>query len=90
MKADINTARDILSNLISIPSMSREENQTADYIADILKSENLDVFRKHIYQEVDSRPKRAIRFEKKKATFKYPELHKNHPRLQSESEEESE
>ena len=54
------------------------------------KAFDLTEVRKHIYQEVDSRPKRAIRFEKKKATFKYPELHKNHPRLQSESEEESE
>jgi hypothetical protein len=41
----------------------------------------LEVFRKHIYQERDSRPKRAIRFEKKKKQWKYPELHKDHPRL---------
>jgi hypothetical protein len=41
----------------------------------------LEVFRKHIYQEVDSRPKRAIRFEKKKKAWLYPELHLNHPRL---------
>jgi hypothetical protein len=43
---------------------------------------DLVVFRKHIHQEVDSRPKRAIRFEKKKKAWKCPELHKNHPRLQ--------
>lgn len=42
----------------------------------------LSVFRNHIYQGVDSRPKRAARFEKKKASWKYPELHQNHPRLQ--------
>lgn len=42
---------------------------------------DLDVFRKHIYQEVDSRPKRAYRFEKKKKAWKYPELHKERPDL---------
>ena len=42
---------------------------------------DLKCFRKHIYQEVDSRPKRAIRFEKKKKKWLYPELHKDHPRL---------
>jgi hypothetical protein len=42
---------------------------------------SLHVFRKHIYQEVDKRPKRAIRFEKKKKTWLYPELHNEHPRL---------
>ena len=36
--------------------MSRPEYQAFD----------LQCFRKHIYQEVDSRPKRAIRFEKKR------------------------
>jgi len=43
----------------------------------------LDVFRKHIYQEVDSRKKRAIRFEKKKKSWMYPELHQDHPQLAS-------
>jgi hypothetical protein len=43
---------------------------------------DLSVFRKHIYQEADSRPKREYRFEKKKKGWKYPELHKDHPRLQ--------
>ena len=42
---------------------------------------DLDVFRKHIYQEIDSRPKRAYCFEKKKKAWKYPELHKEHPDL---------
>lgn len=42
----------------------------------------LSVFRKHIYQEIDCRPKREARFERKKQTWKYPELHTNHPRLQ--------
>ena len=41
---------------------------------------------KHIYQEIDSRPKRALRFEKKKKTWKYPEHHKNHPRLRQNNE----
>jgi len=40
-------------------------------------------FRKHIYQELDSESKRAIRFEKKKKKWKYPELHKDHPRLKT-------
>jgi hypothetical protein len=44
---------------------------------------SLAVFRKHIYQEVDSRPKHAIRFEKKKKKWLYPELHADHPRLRS-------
>lgn len=43
---------------------------------------DLMVFRKHIYQEVDSRPKREMRFQRKKKNWKYPELHKDHPRLQ--------
>ena len=51
--------------------MSRPEYQAFD----------LQCFRKHIYQEVDSRPKRAILFEKKKKGWLYPELHKDHPRL---------
>lgn len=51
--------------------LSREEYQAFD----------LDCFRKHIYQEVDSRPKRNYRFEKKQAKWNYPELHKGHPRL---------
>jgi len=42
----------------------------------------LTVFRNHIYQEVDSRPKREMRFERKKKVWKYPELHEDHPRLQ--------
>ena len=44
---------------------------------------DLNCFRKHLYQERDSRPKRAIRFEKKKSAWKYPEVHKDHPRLQN-------
>jgi hypothetical protein len=36
---------------------------------------DLTVFRKHLYQEIDSRPKREIRYEKKKHAWKYPELH---------------
>lgn len=47
----------------------------------------LTIFRKHVYQEIDSRPKRAIRFEKKRLRWKYPELHKDHPRLKGEEEE---
>lgn len=54
-----------------------------DNTRDEYKAYDLSVFRKHIYQEVDSRPKRAIRFEKKKQAWKYPELHKNHPRNQA-------
>ena len=42
----------------------------------------LSVFRNHIYQEIDCRPKREMCFERKKKSFKYPELHKDHPRLQ--------
>lgn len=60
--------------------LKREEYQQFD-----LKS-----FRKHIYQEVDSRPKRAIRFEKKKKSWLYPELHVDHPRLQENKEKEDE
>lgn len=41
----------------------------------------LKEFRKHIYQEIDCRPKRDMRFERKKNKFTYPELHVNHPRL---------
>lgn len=41
-------------------------------------------FWKHIYhQEVDAEPKRAIRFERKKKRWQYPELSKDHPRLQN-------
>jgi hypothetical protein len=47
----------------------------------------LEEFRKHIYQEVDSWPKRAIRFEKKKKAWRYPELHADHPRLQEDEED---
>ena len=43
----------------------------------------LEEFRKHIYQEVNSRPKQKIRFECKKKAWLYPELHKDHPRLQN-------
>ena len=42
----------------------------------------LTEFRKHIYQERDSKPKRDLRFERKKNAWKYPEIHKAHPRLQ--------
>lgn len=52
--------------------LSREEYQAF----------NLTVFRNHIYQEIDSRPKREMRFERKKKSWKYPELHEGHPRLQ--------
>jgi hypothetical protein len=48
---------------------------------DEYKRFSLHVFRKHIYQEVDKQPKRAIRFEKKKKKWLYPELHSAHPRL---------
>lgn len=48
---------------------------------------DLDCFRKHIYQEVDSRSKRTIRFERKKKAWLYPELHKDHPRLLDDSSE---
>lgn len=44
---------------------------------------DLKEFRKHLYQEIDCRPKRAIRFERKKKAWKYPELHQDHPRLQN-------
>lgn len=42
---------------------------------------DLTEFRKHLYQEIDSEPKRAARFEKKKKAWKCPELHQDHPRL---------
>ena len=42
----------------------------------------LEVFRKHIYQEVDSIPKREIRFLAKQLRSQFPELLANHPRLQ--------
>jgi hypothetical protein len=42
----------------------------------------LTVFCNHIYQEVDCRPKREMRFERKKKGWKYPELHEGHLRLQ--------
>lgn len=45
------------------------------------KAFSLEVFRNHIYQEIDSRPKREMRFERKKNSWKYPELHSMHPRL---------
>ena len=38
-------------------------------------------FRQHLYQEIYSEGKREWRFQKKKAKWKYPELHKDHPRL---------
>ena len=41
---------------------------------------DLSEFRKHLYQEQDKEPKRAVRFEKKKKSWKFPELHKDHPR----------
>ena len=41
---------------------------------------NLSKFRKHLYQIIDAEPKRAIRFEKKKAKWQFPTLHKDHPR----------
>lgn len=41
----------------------------------------LSVFRNHVYQEIDCRPKREMRFERKKKGWKYPELHEDHPRL---------
>jgi hypothetical protein len=41
----------------------------------------LTQFRKHIYQEKDSRPKREIRFARKKNKCMYPELLVDHPRL---------
>ena len=44
---------------------------------------DLKVFRKHIHQEIDSRPKRTIRFEKKKGRWKYPEVHEDHTRLRN-------
>ena len=42
---------------------------------------SLEIFRNHLYQEIDSRPKRESRFEKKKKGWKYPELHQGHPRF---------
>ena len=50
---------------------------------------DLTEFRKHLYQIRDAEPKRALRFEKKKKAWKYPELHKNHPRNQEESNDAS-
>ena len=49
---------------------------------------DLKCFWKHIYPEVDSRLKRAARFERKKRGWKYPELHANHPRLQDKDKDE--
>jgi len=37
----------------------------------------LEKFGKHIYQEIDSRPKREMRFQKKKKAWLYPELKQN-------------
>ena len=51
------------------------------------KTYTLAVFRVHYFQEIDSIPKREIRFEKKKKRWKYPEYHKDHPRLQKEDED---
>jgi len=48
----------------------------------------LSEFRNHIYQEKDAEPKRAIRFEKKKTRWRYPELHASHPRLQNNNNDE--
>ena len=47
------------------------------------KQFTLTVFRKHVHQEVASRHKRDLRFERKKLGWKYPELHEDHPRLQA-------
>lgn len=49
----------------------------------------LEVFRKHLYQEKDSEQKRAMRFERKKKAWKYPEIHNNHPRMQQTDEDNS-
>ena len=57
--------------------MSRPECQAFD----------LTVFRKHIHQEVDSRPKGDIRFECKKKAWKCPELHQDHPRVKQSDDE---
>lgn len=69
--------KDIKEGNHSVPPMklwlSKREYQAFD----------LDVFRKHIYQEVDSEPKRAFRFEKKRKQWKYPELHQDHPRMKN-------
>lgn len=46
---------------------------------------DLPAFRKHIYQEKDAEPKRAVRFERKKKRWQYPELHEDHPRLNSDT-----
>ena len=45
----------------------------------------LEQFRKHIYQNRDAEPKRAYRFEKKKAKAKYPVLLEKHPRSMKQS-----
>ena len=45
------------------------------------KAFELDEFRPHIYQIADSEAKRAIRFERKKKAWKWPEVHEDHPRL---------
>ena len=47
-------------------------------------------FGKHIYQEVDSRPKREIRYARKQKAWLYPELHKDHPRLLAPDESDNE
>lgn len=46
---------------------------------------NLHEFRKHIYQEIDSRPKKDVRFQKKKKAWLYPEIHQDHPLLRDET-----
>lgn len=51
------------------------------------QAHSLEVFRKHLYQERDSAPKRAMRFERKKKAWKFPELHKDHPRMQQNNED---
>lgn len=50
----------------------------------------LDVFRKHIYQEVDSIPKREIRFQRKKKHLVYPELFANQLLLAEHAEDSGE
>jgi hypothetical protein len=51
---------------------------------------SLEEFRPHIYQEVDCRPKREIRFQRKKSTWQYPEVHTDHPRLRNDADEDDE
>ena len=81
LKQDIDDGK----HLTMTPKQMYEQPDRPQYRATV----TLDQFRKHIHQEKDSRPKREHRFAKKKKAWKFPELHKDHPRLKAMAEEAS-